>query len=225
MDQYRTKDPKEILFWREEISRAASELLRRVEELRNQVAAPPKQSFYVYFNWRNLDERGWYQLRMAIVGIHWYHKELLREDPIFRYLITNLSEECNRQTKRFRRTKFFYFFNLGIGFLTSDDWFKYNGYIVPPIREYLGNFKVSPRLVFQRTYSVRLETPKRVKQKVFRRGYDDKGSESSESERARKDANRTEFPYLTRDFLEYLRQVPDPIRTLRSLGYLLEREE
>jgi len=221
-----TKDPEDISFWREEAHEAASELVRRVEELRNHVAVTSKtKGFYVYFHWRDLDERGYYQLCLALTGIHWFYPGWLREDSLNHYLVSNLSEELSRNEVRFKRTKFFWFFSLSIGFLVTDDWLKYKGYKIVPIREYLGNYKVNPRSLLQRIYTVRQETRKRVKQKVFRRGYDDKGSESSVSERARKDANRSEFPYLTGEFLEWLRQKEDPIRVLRHLGFLLPREE
>jgi len=226
MDRNYTKDPEDVRFWREEAHEAASELIKRVEELRNQVAVTSKASgFYVYFHWRELDERAYYQLELALTGIHWFYKAWLEESTLNEYIVNLLGEEVQRNSRRFSETKFYWFFKTSIGFLVSDDWYQYNGYRVPPIREYLGNYKVNIRKLFQRIYTIRAETPRRVKQKVFRRGYDDKGSESSVSERARRDANREEFPYLTKDFLEWLRGVPDPLRVLRRMGYLLPQEE
>jgi hypothetical protein len=221
-----TKNPEEIAFWRREAREAASELVKRIDELRNHVTVTSKSaSFYVYFHWRDLDERGYYQLELALCGILWYHKEWLLADNLNQYLLNNLIEEVGRNEKRFRRTKFFWFFSLSIGFLVSDKWLEYKGYQLPPIREYLGNYKMNPGKLFGRIYSVRTESRKRLKRKVFRRGYDDKGSESSVSDRARKDANRGEFPYLTADFLEWLRKSDDPLKVLRQLGYLLPKEE
>jgi hypothetical protein len=221
-----SKDPMEIEFWRSEIRGAARELVKRIDELRNHVDVTSKsRSFYVYFHWRNLDERGYYQLCMATTGLHWYYQEWLLEDPVRHYLVTNLEEELGRNEVRFRRTKFAWFFSLSIGFLVSDDWYKYNGYKIPPIREYLGNYKTDPGKLLERVYSVRTENRKRLKRKVFRRGYDDKGSESSVSERARRNANTEEFPYLTYDFIEWLRKQKDPIDILRWMGFLLPKEE
>jgi len=226
MDDRYTKDPEEVRFWREEAHVAASELVKRIDELRNHVTVTSKtKGFYVYFHWRDLDERGYYQIQLALAGIHWYYPKWLLEDDLNQYLVQNLSEELSRNAERFNRTKFYWFFSIRLGFLISDSWYEYKGYQIAPIREYLGNYKVDSRRLLNRIYTVRQKTSRRVKRKVFRRGYDDKGSESSVSQRARRDADRSEFPYLTADFLEYLRQQDDPIRTLRFMGFLLPKEE
>jgi hypothetical protein len=226
MEGYYTKDPKEILFWRETLQEAGLQLVQRIEELRNHVTDTSKRdTFYVYFHWREVSEREYYQLKLALAGVLHNYKDWLYSDNLNLYLFNLLADEISRNRKRFQKTKFFWFFNLSLGFFVSDEWLEYKGFHVIPIREYLGNYAIPLRQVLQRVYTVRYNTPRRIKQKVFRRGYDDKGSASSVSERARRSANTEEFPYLTKDFLEYLRNIPDPIGKLRSLGYLQERRE
>jgi hypothetical protein len=226
MDKMYTKNPKDVQFWRDKLKESGSNLSRYIDELRNHVTdtSKRKDSFYLYFHWRVVDERSFYNLELGVVGLVHFYKDTLR-DPVNQYIYSCLCEELEKNAKRFKECKFFNFFTLSLGFFISDLWYEYQGFQIIPIREFLGNYEQSLNELLPRVYTVRYNTPRRVKEKVFRRGYDDKGSESSVSEKARRRANQTEFPYLTTDFLEYLREHPDPISLLRSLGFLLPLEE
>jgi hypothetical protein len=166
-----------------------------------------------------MDERVFYGLKLAIVGIANYEKtsEWTAEE---RYLLANLQEEITKNEHRFIKCKFYEFFST-LGFIPFAE--KYPEGITSdwcPIREYLGNYTIPLLDRLKRIYTVRYNTPRRVKRKTFHRGYDDKGSESSVSERARRAANTVEFPYLTKDFLRLLQEHSDPIKLLKDLGYL-----
>jgi len=175
-------------------------------------------TFYIYFHWRDMDERVYYNLRLAIVGVYVY-ENILDWTPEERYLLENLKEECDKNKLRFKETKFFEFFTF-LGIIPYADKYPLGITLQCPIREFLGNYEIDLIERLKRIYTVRYNTPRRVKRKTFHRGYDDKGSESSVSERARRSANTVEFPYLTKDFLKVLQEHSDPIRLLRELGYL-----
>jgi hypothetical protein len=212
-------DSAEIQFWQGKLRSSAILLRRYIEELRNHVTDSSKvDSFYIYFHWRDMDERVYYNLRLAVVGVYNYEniQEWTAEE---RYLLENLVEELSKNKLRFKATKFFEFFSF-LGIIPYVDQYPKGITLSCPIREFLGNYEINITDWLKRGYTVRYNTPRRVKRKTFHRGYDDKGSESSVSERARRSANTVEFPYLTKDFLKVLQEHSDPIRLLRELGYL-----
>jgi len=215
------KDSSEVAFWQRKLQESGSLLRRYIEELRNHITDTSKRdTFYVYFHWRSLNEKSYYNLKLAITGLFVFENSK-DWDPTFSYLVNLLVEEVSKYNLRFKDTKFFEFFNHYLGYIPHAEKFP-NGIQLIPIREYLGNFEENPYEILKRVYTLRFNTPRRVKRKVFHRGYDDKGSESSVSERARRSANTVEFPYLTKDFLEILRNHSDPIGLLRDMGYLRE---
>jgi len=208
----------EVLFWQGKLQESARLLRENIEELRNHVTDTSKvDSFYVYFHWRAVDERAFYALELALVGIYCYG-DPPSWDAEFKYLVELLHEELTKIRLKFKDTKFFKFFTK-LGSIPYAEHFP-GGLELIPIREYLGNYEIPIQKLLKRIYTVRYNTPRRVKKKEFHRGYDDKGSESSVSERARRSANTVEFPYLTKDFLEFLRIHKDPIGLLRRMGYL-----
>jgi len=155
---------------------------------------------------------------LGVVGVACYENisEWSAED---KYIFDNLVEEIRRNKLRFKDTKFFEFFT-SLGIIPYAEKYENGITLRCPIREYLGNYESDLLSDLRRVYTVRYNTPRRVKRKVFHRGYDDKGSESSVSERARRSANTVEFPYLTKDFLRHLKEHSDPIGLLKDLGYL-----
>jgi len=214
-------ESSEVQFWQGKLQKSASELRKYIEELRNHVTDTSKvETFYLYFHWRDLDEKAYYNLRIALTGLFCYEGEFLRTDSVCLYLANLLGEELSKYRFRVAQSKFVQFFDT-LGSIPYAKEYKLGITLQMPIREFLGNYEESVNKLLRRIFTVRLNTPRRVKRKVFHRGYDDKGSESSVSERARRNANTVEFPYLTSDFLEFLRNHKDPIGHLRDLGFLL----
>jgi hypothetical protein len=214
-------DSAEITFWQGKLRESASTLRRYIVELRNHVTDTSKvDSFYIYFHWRDVSERVFYNLMLGIVGVYNY-EDISKWSPEEVYLLENLKEEISKNKNRFKDTKFFNFF-MFLGIIPFADKYPQGISLSCPIREFLGNYEIELYDYLKRIYTVRYNTPRRVKRKTFHRGYDDKGSESTVSERARRAANTVEFPYLTKDFLEVLKSHVDPIGLLRDLGYLRE---
>jgi len=211
----------EVKFWQGELRDAGASLRQYIEELSNHVTniSQVENSFYVYFHWRDVDEQMFYRLSVALTGLFCYEGPSSGWSPEFSYLVQLLSEEYSKYKFRFIETKFYKFFTV-LGSIPYAESYP-NGITLIPVQEYLGNIKSSVEKDLKRIYTVRILSPRRLKREAFHRGYDDKGTESSVSDRARRAANIEEFPYLTKDFLEVLRRHQDPLGLLRELGFLL----
>jgi hypothetical protein len=72
--------------------------------------------------------------------------------------------------------------------------------IILPIDEFRGNILHNfPITWFQGHFTLRYNTPRRLKKQDFVRGYRDHGSASSESERARREANTDQTRGITQE--------------------------
>jgi hypothetical protein len=209
------------LYW-ETLYRSSSALLvKHIEDLRNQISDTSKRdSFYLYFNWRALDERGYYMLALGVAGIY-LTGDFLGLDPVESYILREFEEGLRKQTKRFKDTKFFNFLDYLQN--SPDTSRSYHPSITPNPREFQANYYTSLSRVLTRVYTVRWNTPRRVKKQEFRRGYRDKGSKASVSELARRKANTTEFS-IPEWQLELLRQSKNLKDTIKLLGLLPEEE-
>jgi len=223
LTQWASKESSEIQFWQDSLRFAGDELSDYIKELSTKVTDTSKtDAFFFHFALSNLTERTWYQLKLAIVGYAQNPANRLKSG-LEKYIYETLVESVRKYTVRFQKTKFFEFFNYTLGCIPYIEF--WTTLRVVPEREWLGNYAAPTGRVLRSIFSLRWMTPRRLRKKTFRRGYDDKGTESSISDRARRQANTEEFPYLTKDFLESLRRHRDPIGLLRELGYLREKEE
>jgi hypothetical protein len=222
--QWVAESDPEYSFWIETLQAAGAELRSYIKDLSTHIVNSSKsETFYLFFQSSNLGERECYQLMLGINGISNYPEEGDQE-PYFKYIWEQFVESFKKYRDRFQKTKFFDFFRYTTGMLKYISAYP-NGLRVVPVREFLGNYYIPITLVLKRVFTLRFNTPRRLKRKVFRRGYDDKGTESTISDRARRQANTVEYPYLTKDFLAVLRLHKDPIGLLRDLGYIREQEE
>jgi hypothetical protein len=202
------------LFWEEERSKSAGELVEYLVVLRNHLLDNSKRKypFYLYFHWRKMNERQFYRLCLAFGKIS--ELETSHWEGILKSLYKDLEFEFRKHIFRFKDTKFFEFFlNVFRGSIPAfwPDTYK------PNPREY-PNFRVNLEQELAKIFTLRLETPRRVERGVFRRGYKDKGSAATTSERARRQANTLQsLPY--QETLRYIvSHGGDPREFLRATG-------
>jgi len=171
-----------------ELESSCAILVKYIEDLSNQVTDSSKRDpFFFNFSKEKVSEREFYHFCLLIGGYLRSPGSFFEEESIERSILIELRTEVYKISTRFRECKFFKFFYflldcpLGINLVPSSK--------TPNPREYLGNYKISPEKGIKRIFTLRYQTPRRVKRAEFRRGYRDHGSMSSISERARKAAN------------------------------------
>jgi len=171
-----------------ELESGCAILVDYIEDLSNQVTNSSKRDpFFFNFAKEKVSEREFYHFCLLIGGYLRSPDVFFEEESLERSILIELREEVYRISERFRECKFFKFF-----YFLLDCPLKIN--LVPDSktpnpREYLGNYKIRPEKGIMRIFTLRFQTPRRVKRAEFRRGYRDHGSMSSISERARKAAN------------------------------------
>jgi len=216
-----------IFFYQRECERLGILLLQYIEELSTKVSNisktldVPKErfeisSFYLYYHFRKVDERIYYSLCLAVSYL--LQNFSLFHDEQEKYLFIDFLQNMVNNEKRLKGCKFFE------GFLRV---YLFQGelntpMLLPPIREYKGNFVINDFLaIMRRIYTVRsykhenifeIKIPRKhplVQKRI--RGYTDKGSESSESEKAR----RQSLPFTAEEELKELYKERERLSALR----------
>jgi hypothetical protein len=96
---------------------------------------------------------------------------------------------------------------------------------LPSVREYRGNFEVDIQDILRRLFKIRFHKSPRLARTQRVRGYRDKGSESSLSERARRSANTSSWNEYLEQALQYcLMTGCTPRQALRVLNMEPEGE-
>jgi len=177
-----------IDFYSKELDSGCAILVEYIEDLSNQVANSSKRDpFFFNFSKEKVSEREFYHFCLLIGGYLRTPGKFFEEESIERSILIELREEVYRISRRFKDTKFFKFFYFLLDTPLSPQLVPDSK--TPSPREYLGNYKIRPEKGINRIFTLRYQTPRRVKRAEFRRGYRDHGSMSSISERARKAAN------------------------------------
>lgn len=218
---------QELHFWQGALVNNAELLLEGIRDLRSQVANISKreESWELIFRNQEMEAEDFYNLKLAVTGLGQNLALLSDEDEETKWLFYLISENLLKVSSRFSKSKLFTFFDFTLGAIPYQEEYTKPLRLLP-VREWLGNVKRSLLSILKRFFRIRSSTPfKKPKRKAFRRGYDDKGSMSSVSQRSRRSANEQEFPYLTEEFREYLLGLNDPIAYLRRLGFLPESRE
>jgi hypothetical protein len=197
---------------------ASQTLLSVIEDHRSKVSVISKRrDFYLNFSMENVSTWEFYSMCLALGG-YLRSGMFYAEDSVEHYLLAELHREVENISKRFKETKYFKLFYFILNTPLPLTVVR-NEYLLHP-REYHANYKglinASKAL---RVYSVRELTPRRVKRREFRRGYRDHGSMSSDSERARREAQPSETKermfWYQKSAQNY--STPEPL----SLAYIL----
>jgi len=177
-----------IDFYNKELESGCAILVEYIEDLSNQVTTNSKRDpFFFNFSKEKVSEREFYHFCLLIGGYLRKPGIFFEEESIERSILEELREAVYRISTRFVECKFFRFFYFLMDTPLSPRLVPDSK--TPSPREYLGNYKIPPKKGIIRIFTLRYQTPRRVKRAEFRRGYRDHGSMSSISERARKAAN------------------------------------
>jgi hypothetical protein len=139
------------------------------------------------------------------------------ENKILNYTVREFKDMLNRSSSRMTNTKFKHFENALSYIDTENDLGEVILSFVPSLREWKGNYSGKLLKTIQRIFSLRFQTPKRVERQERIRGYRDHGSMSSQSEKARKEANS--YQLLSPQLEQVLRFIEE---TGASIPYALE---
>jgi len=207
-----------LAFYKELAERLGAELEHYLLDLSSQITdiSKPKKiskkgwsisSFYLYFHFRQVKEREYYLLCLAVQWLLRNRLSALKEEGSSYLLLYDLYENIVRNELRWSNAKFSKGFILVLDSLT-----KYKGIesLLPPIREWKGNYNVTNFTdeVLKRIFTIRTERHqntfmnqelnKRSPKTDRPRGYRDQGSMSSSSDRARRQANQAGFEEVQR---------------------------
>jgi len=200
-------DPELLEFWEKELDSMSLRLFNFLRDISTKIPSNPKMPFYLYFNWRLLDGRIWGIMRMALTALEQGALSTqVCKDKVLNHVVREFKEALNRNRNRMSRTKFSKF-ELSLSAVDSlDDLGIILLDVVPTRREWEGNFKTRFAKNLSRLFSLRFETPKRIRRQERIRGYRDHGSMSSDSERARKAANTSTWPSQLQEMLEFIQR-------------------
>jgi hypothetical protein len=177
------------------------EALKVLEDLRNQVTVSQKYyTWYLYLSWRDFSEEEFFVLAMVLNQLAIEHLETIKKDEILYHVYLELVEQSKGVAKRFllsRKAK--NWANIVYYQKWVNPFFGIMAGLFLPITEFQGNYLHLVRNLVRQRYSLRRNTPRRLKKQERIRGYRDHGSASSPSERARRDANTSQISGITQE--------------------------
>jgi hypothetical protein len=182
------KDTPHDLYWERILRKAAVLLADYFEELRTKIVNSSKRDpWYLYFHGRALTVREYYALRILDAGFLRFY-EANSEDEELISIFHDFHYTLERVGRKFYNAKHYNFFSYSL--LPPNDLSRGMKLMHPrSMASREDTFPVLEKLIRQK-YSLRFETPRKVKRQEFRRGYHDKGSASSVSTRARRQATK-----------------------------------
>jgi len=185
-------------FWTGVRKDYATGVLNHLEELRSHVPNSSKTSWFIQLDWKKIKERELVGLILALECLQVEFDELL--SPEGRYFFEELSSQLHRTKKRMLGAK-----HLHFSFTPElvEELVLEEPEYLPSIREFNGNFRIDPQEVLKRLFRIRFHKVLRATRTQRVRGYRDKGSESSPSERARRAANTSSWNQYLQEVLEY----------------------
>lgn len=216
-------DPKVLRkFWTGVRKDYATGVLNHLRELRAHVTNTSKTTWFLQLEWKKIKEKELIALFSALECLQVVYPEAL-EDKEFNWLFQDLGDQLVRTRKRMLGAK-----HLNFGFppdlletLSDEEIVEY----LNSVREYRGNFLVDISVLLKRVFRVRFHRPPKLKRTGRIRGYRDKGSESTPSERARRNANTSTWNQYLQEALEYCQLTGcSPRQALRVLNMVPEGE-
>ena len=190
----------------------------RIASLRSQVSdSSHLYPFYLYFNWRKMNEETYYQL-CTLIGFLKTVPHLF-QDPVEQHILRELFEQFDKIHDRFAECKFSAIFhNFSVN---PAQTMKFKSELFPPIRELKGNYLRDSIKGIEGIYSLRHHTPKRVKRMERIRGYRDHGSLPADP--GRKKCEQEIIYQLPEEYISLVRRTStDPRRAIKRLNLFKE---
>jgi hypothetical protein len=141
--------------------------------------------------------------------------------PTARSFLEVLQFDLTRTKKRMKDGKHLHSSFLAIGDCL-DELFEDPEY-APSYREWRGNFFLDVYVLLKKTFYWFRYSPRKPKRQERIRGYRDKGSKSSDTEKARREANTSTWNEYLQEVLDYVELTGcSPKRALKLFGYRRE---
>jgi len=170
-----------------------------LEELTTYVSNTSKTGWFLQLEWKKVKEKELIGLIVALECLEVVGLDSL--SPTARYFFEELAIQLHRTKKRMQNAKHLHF-SFNPDMLDSLRELGEADYL-PSVREYKGNYELDILECLRRLFRVRFHKTLRPKRTQRVRGYRDKGSESSPSERARRAANTSQMNEYLIQVLEY----------------------
>jgi hypothetical protein len=174
----------------------ASGVLQHLEGLRTHVPNTSKTPWFLQLDWKRVREKELVGLTQALECLQVLYYDQLSEEG--RFFFEELSQQLFRTRKRMLGAKHLHF-SFNPEFLEELQASGEVEYLASP-REHRGNFLINVKETLEKLFRIRFQKRTKLARTQRVRGYRDKGSSSSPSERARRAAN-------TNYWNEYLEQV------------------
>jgi hypothetical protein len=178
-------------------------VLKELVGHRNQIAKAQKHyTWYLYLDWRNISEEEFIALSIVFNHMMNYPPEELEKDNLLQSVWRELIEQFQLSASRFkqsRKAKIWSSIVLGGNWTSTHYLFWSGGRFFLPITEWEGNYKNVMNNFLRRHFSLRYNTPRRLKKQERVRGYRDHGSMPTKSQVARRNANRDQTTGVTQE--------------------------
>jgi hypothetical protein len=199
------------------------DLLDYLEDLIPQVPDSSKIQSSIGLAWRHITERDRSVLMVAIDSLKGISGLFSQISPMARGFLEVLEFDLERTEKRMIDAKHHYSFYCCIGDIEALEAVLGDPTCHMSYREWRGNFYQDVYKLLKKVFHFYRYNPRKPKKQERIRGYRDKGSMSSESEKARRAAN-------TETWNEYLQEVYDyckltgcsPQKALKLFNFLRE---
>jgi hypothetical protein len=187
--------------WLQKVSLSAVE---RLEDLSYQVAASQKSfTWYLYLDWRSISEVEFVALSLTINYLMYFFTQRYekKRNSLDWYVMHELVDQLKTASLRFRSS---HKGKIWCIILQAEAWNSLTNLaklgVLLPITEWEGNYKegLVPKWL-ERHFSLRYNTPRRLKKQERIRGYRDHGTMSSPSESARRRANESQLRGITQE--------------------------
>jgi hypothetical protein len=208
-------NPKEIdktfEYFFELRSRYADSVLQHFTELTTHVSNTSKGNWFLQLDWKKVREKELIGLYQALLCFEVMYPETIKDEIL--YFTDELYSQLFRTKQRMLGAK-----HLNFQFPADQlEELREAGEVeYLALSEYKGNYEIDVREVLSKLFRIRYHRSPRTRKTNRPRGYRDKGSESSESEKARRAANTSTWnPYLEEVYQYCLRTGCHPREALR----------
>jgi len=199
------------------------DLLDYLEDLTSHVPDSSKIQSSIGLNWRFIGERERIVLWAAISSLRNNSALFGLLSDMGRAFLEVLEFDLERTEKRMKDAKHHFQLFTGIGDLEALECYCGDPTFTFSYREWRGNFLMDVYVLLKKVFRFFIYKPRPVRKQERIRGYRDKGSKSSDSEKARRDANTETWNEYLQEVLDYVRLTGcSPSRALKLFGYRRE---
>jgi hypothetical protein len=201
----------------------ARDLLDYLEDLTTKVPDISKIQSNLSLQWRLISQKEWTVLVLAIDCLKAIPTLFLEMSPMARAFLEVLEFDLERTEKRLQNAKHLKDLFLCISDLEALEIFLGDETYQISYREWRGNFYQDVYSLLKKVFFFFRYNPRKVKRQERIRGYRDKGSKSSDSEKARREANTYQSNEYLDEVIRYCQLTGcTPKRALKLFGYKRE---